>query len=301
MKLGFLTVCLGSMPLREKAEFAAKTGFKALEVAAWPKLNDRDYSSADIDAANLTQQEADEIREYMSGLGLEISSLAYYDNNLHPDKERREYIHNHLRKVIDAAAMLNVEMAGTFAGRNFKADYDQNLEEFAEVFGKHIEYAKSKNVKIIIENCHMPNWHGDGKPGTISHTPEQFRNMFAKANSDFFGLNFDPSHFVPQYIDYSRALNEFMGKTFHFHAKDCEILPEKLYEKGANLRGYWRYRMPGLGQIDWKEIIAQLKKAGYDGVISIEHEDMLYEGNVEKVKEGLKIGFDYLNRLTLTF
>ena len=300
MKLGFLTVCLGATPLKEKAEFAAKTGFKALEVAAWPQVNDRDYSSADINVDTLTQECADEINAYMKELGLEISSLAYYDNNLHPDMEKRSFINNHFRKVINAAAMLGVPTAGTFVGRNFKADYEQNWKDYKEVFGEHIKYAESKGVKVVIENCQMPHWHGDGKPGTITHTPEQWRKMFDIVQSDYFGLNFDPSHLLPQFPDkyIYRALDEFKNKVFHFHAKDCELLQEELYNKGVHgLTGYWRYRMPGLGQIEWGKIITQLKEYGYDGVISIEHEDMLYEGNTEKVKEGLKIGFEYLSKL----
>ncbi|MCL2088336.1 MAG: sugar phosphate isomerase/epimerase [Oscillospiraceae bacterium] len=305
MNLGFLTVCLGNMPLREKAEFAAKTRFTALEVAAWPKRNDRDYSSCDIDAENLTQQEADEIKKYMAELGLEISSLAYYDNNLHSDPALRAAIGGHLRKVIDAAAMLGVELVGTFVGRNSNLGFKENFDEFQQVFGGHVKYAKSKGVKIMIENCQMFGWLGDGYPGTISHTPEQFREMFRRVPDDNFGLNFDPSHFVPQYIDYIKAIDEFKDRIFHFHAKDAEILPENLYSYGVYNRrlnhddnsGYWRYRMPSLGQVDWDAVISHLKAAKYDGTISIEHEDRLYEGTAEKVKEGLELGYKFLSEL----
>ncbi len=87
MKLGFLTVCLGNIPLKEKAKWASETGFQSLEIACWPRENDRDYSASDIDVAKLTQAEADEIKAYMNEYGLDISSLAYYDNNLDRDPE----------------------------------------------------------------------------------------------------------------------------------------------------------------------------------------------------------------------
>ena len=85
-------------------------------------------------------------------------------------------------------------------------------------------------------------------------------------------------------------------------ANDAEAFEDKLkwygiYNKHLNPKhgeGYWRYRMPGLGQIDWGRFIKELRDVGYDGVISIEHEDPLYEGSEEKVKEGLILGREHL-------
>jgi hypothetical protein len=62
MHLGFLTVCLGNMLLSDKAKWASENGFKSLEIACWPQLNDRDYSSCDIDVETLTEEEAEEIK-----------------------------------------------------------------------------------------------------------------------------------------------------------------------------------------------------------------------------------------------
>ncbi len=85
--------------VKEKAEWAAKNGFKSLEIACWPKVNDRDYSSSDIDVAALTQKEADEIKGYMKDLGLTISSLAYYDNNLHNNPAKRAFVNDHVKNA----------------------------------------------------------------------------------------------------------------------------------------------------------------------------------------------------------
>ena len=85
---------------------------------------------------------------------------------------------------------------------------------------------------------------------------------------------------------------------FHLHAKDVEVFPEKVAKYGVYNSelgdSYWRYRMPGLGQVDWKKLISHLQAHGYDFVVSIEHEDPLYEGSREKVLEGLKKGVEYL-------
>lgn len=299
MKIGFLTGCLGDMPLLEKAQFAHETGFRALEISCWPRVNSRDYSSSDIDVATLTQEEADRLMEALKSLDLEVSSLAYYDNNLSADPAERKAVNEHTKKVIDAAAMMGVKLVGCFIGRDVSKDLAGNFAEFEKVFGELVSYAEQKNVKLMIENCHMPSWLEEGKPGTISYSPELWREMFRRIPSESFGLNYDPSHLRAMLMDYMECLKGFEDRVFHLHAKDVEVFPEKvgvygIYD-GAFGDSYWRYRMPSLGQVDWKELTDHLIGHGYDFVISIEHEDHLYEGSVEKVKEGLKIAFDYLS------
>lgn len=304
MHLGFLTVCLGNMELKDKAKWASENGFKSLEIACWPQVNSRDYSSCDIDVETLTEEKAEEIKKYMKDYGLSISSLAYYDNNLDPDSEKRAYINNHTKKCIDAAVMLGTSMVGTFIGRDPNKNLKENFDEFEKVFGDIVDYAERKGIKIIIENCPMEGWQKEGLPGTISFTPELWEEMFRRIPSMNFGLNLDPSHLLFQLIDYVKVVPAFKDRIFHVHAKDAEIFNDKLEWYGVFNRqfpkkgetGYWRFRMPGLGQVDWNKFIKALKDVGYDGVISIEHEDPLYEGSEEKVKEGLKLGYDHLKQ-----
>lgn len=302
MYIGFLTVCLGSMPLAEKAAWAAKNGFKSLEVACWPKLNDRDYSANDIDVANLSEQEAQNIKDLMKGLGLTITSLAYYDNNLHHDPETRAAVNNHLKKCIDAAVMLDVPTVGTFVGRNINKSIKDNFDEFEVVFSDLVGYAEKKGIKIVIENCPMEGWQMPGVPGTISFTPELWQEMFKRVPNKNFGLNYDPSHLRHQLIDYITPIADFKDRIFHVHGKDAEVFEDKLAYYGTHNRnlgdgeGYWRFRMPGLGQVKFDKVVNALKAIGYDGVISIEHEDPLYEGSEEKVKEGLILGREFLEK-----
>lgn len=306
MYLGFLTGCLGSMPLKEKAKWASENGFNALEVSCWPKDNSRDYSSNDIDVANLTEAEAEKIKTYFKEYGLKISSLAYYDNNLDRDPVRRAFINNHVKKVIDAAVMLETPLVGTFIGRNIDKNMEENFEEFEVVFTELLAYAEERNIKLMIENCDMRGWQIKGQPGTISYTPELWEEMFRRVPSKNFGLNFDPSHLIPQFIDYIKAAEAFADRIFHVHAKDAEVYTERLNKYGINDRqlkgfgedsyGYWRYRMPSLGQVDWEKLINLLRSKGYEGVISTEHEDPMYEGSEAKIKEGLVIGITHLKK-----
>jgi sugar phosphate isomerase/epimerase len=306
MYLGFLTGCLGGIPLKEKAKWASEQGFKALELSCWPRSNNRDYSGSEIDVANFTEVEATEVKEYFKEYGLTISSLAYYDNNLDKDLEKRSFINNHFKKCVDAAVLLGVPAVGTFIGRNIDKSIEENFDEFQVVFKDLVTYAEEKGIKVMIENCPMVGWQASGLPGTISFTPELWREMFKRVPNKNFGLNYDPSHLIGMLIDYVEPIKEFKDRIFHVHAKDTEVFEDKLKQYGVFNKqlnkthedfGYWVPKMPGLGQINWGKFISELNEIGYEGVISIEHEDPLYEGSEEKVKTGLKLGIEYLSKL----
>jgi len=200
--------------------------------------------------------------------------------------------------------MLETPMVGTFVGRNIDKTIQDNFDEYEDVFGKLVQYAEDRGIKVIIENCPMVGWQMAGVPGTISFTPELWEEMFRRIPSKNLGLNYDPSHLLFQLIDYYALIKEFKDRIFHVHAKDAEVFDDKLkyygiYDKQINAKhgnGFWRFRMPGLGQVDWGRFIKELKNSGYDGVISIEHEDPLYEGSEEKVKEGLLLGKKHLEK-----
>lgn len=306
MKLGFLSGCLNNVPLEQLVKFASQTGFTALELSAWPIVNTRDYSGSTIDVAHLTPVKADELKTLFREHNLAISSLAYYENNLHQDLQTRQGYRDHLYKVIDAAAMLGVELVGTFAGRDLTKSVAENMPEFEKVFGQILAYAESKKVKIMIENCPMPGWSPEDWKGTISYSPELWREMFRLVPNKNFGLNLDPSHLYWLGIDYLQVVPEFRERIFHVHAKDTVVFKDKLKDYGFFGKqlnrsgqwdmGWWSYRMPGRGEIDWANFIGALKDNGYDGVISIEHEDPEYEGSEAKVKEGLQLGFNYLKK-----
>ena len=63
---------------------------------------------------------------------------------------------------------------------------------------------------------------------------------------------------------------------------------------GVEGQGWWRYRIPGWGDTNWTRIVSGLMEAGYDGVISIEHEDPVWEGAEDKVMQALRLGRDFL-------
>jgi sugar phosphate isomerase/epimerase len=308
MKIGFLTACLPEMPLEKLVPWAAGQGFKALELAAWPVESDRDYQAKQIDVANFTKDDAENCKALFAENDMTISAMAYYDNNLHPDIVKRKYFHDHLKKVILTAEILGVELVGTFVGSRPDVSPKENIREIGKVFRELTKYAKDHNVKLMIENCPMVNWVQFGLPGNYAYSPELWEALFNEVSSDNFGLNMDPSHLYWLGIDYIQAVHDFSSKIFHAHAKDTEMLNEGAYRFGVFghqlnseqwQSGWWRYRMPGWGEINWQLFISALQENGYDYVLSIEHEDLLWEGAEDKVLGGLKLGYRHLSQYVL--
>ncbi len=299
MKLGFFTAAFPNSSLEEVAHWGAESGFQAIEIACWPheKANRRYAGVTHIDVTQLDQQKARSIRSMLDQYGLMISSLGYYPNPLHPDPQHRETVIAHLKKVIDAAALLEVNIVGTFVGKDKNKTVPQNLEDYAKIWPPIVQYAKERGVKIAIENCPMifsyDEWPGGNN---LASTPAIWRKMWEIIPEDNFGLNLDPSHLILQMIDYERVVREFASKIFHVHAKDLHIDREGLYNHGVLSQGMgWQIpRLPGLGDIEWNKFFAALTAARYDYVVSIEHEDRAFEGSDELVKRGFYLARDCL-------
>ncbi|HQZ22727.1 MAG TPA: sugar phosphate isomerase/epimerase [Thermoflexales bacterium] len=299
MKLGLMSAALGNLSLEQLAVWASSNGFDMLELACWPqsKANRRYAGVTHVDVAALTKPGAKKINALMKKTGLEISSLGYYPNPMHPDPEHRATVIAHLKKVIVAAQMIGVPIVGTFVGRDQTKTVEANLQMFGEVWTPIVKFAADHGIKIAIENCPMI-FSNDEWPGgqNLATTPYIWRKMWEIIPDANFGLNLDPSHLFWQMIDYERVVYDFRDRIFHVHAKDMEINREGLYQRGILSLGMgWQVpRLPGLGQVNWGRFIAALYAIGYDYVVSIEHEDRAFEKTEELVKRGFYISRDHL-------
>jgi sugar phosphate isomerase/epimerase len=297
MKLGLFTSAFPGLPLEGVAKWAAGNGFEMLELAAWPPSRaERRYAGVThVDAEHLDRPGAAAIKGLLQSLGLGISSLGYYPNAMDPDPAVSGPTIAHIRKVIDAAVLLEVPIVGTFVGRDWRKNVEENLGTFAQVWPPIVRYAKERGIKVAIENCPMlfsqDEWPG-GK--NLATTPAIWSRMWELLPEDNFGLNLDPSHLLWQMIDCERVVREFSSRIFHVHAKDMMIDQEGLYQHGILSQGMgWQVpRLPGLGAMDWQRFLAALYRAGYDGVISVEHEDRDFEGSEELVKRGFLLARD---------
>lgn len=299
MKFGLLTAICDGMTFEQVVDFASENHLECLEVACWPAGGaQRRYAGVcHIDVAHLTSEKAEEIKEICRKKNVEISALAYYPNVMDPDLEKRNAYINHLYALIDASALLGVNMITTFIGRMQKATLAENLEELRVVWPPILKYAHEKNVKIAIENC--PMWFTDDEwPGgqNIMTTPANWRKVFEILDSPNLGLNYDPSHFVWQQLDYIKPIYEFKDKIFHIHYKDIKLFPEKLADVGvmANPLEYMKPKIPGLGDVKWDKFVSALTDIGYDGYSVIEVEDKAFEASLDDAKRAIIQSAKYL-------
>lgn len=304
MKLGFVSAILDSYTFEEMIDFASEQGFECVEVACWPKGKaERRYAGVThINVDELDEDKIKYINDYCNKKKVSISSLAYYPNTLDPDLEKRNTYVEHIKKLIIASSKLDVGMVTTFIGRDQNKTVEENLEIFKEVWIPIIKFAEEYNVKVAIENCPML-FSNDQWPGgqNLATTPAIWRKMFEIIKSDYFGLNYDPSHFVWQQIDYIKPIYEFKDKIFHVHYKDIKLYKDKLDDVGimATPLQYMSPKLPGLGDVNWGKYVSALTDIGYKGYTCIEIEDKAFEGSDEEIRKSLILSKRYIKQFVI--
>ena len=299
MKLGFLTAIVPELSLEEIVAFAAAEGFECLEVCCWPpgKAERRYAGVTHIDVVDLDEARANTIRELLDRNGLSISGLGYYPNPLAPDAEEAAVAVEHIKTVLRAAPLLGVTQVNTFVGRDWAKTIDEQWAHFVETWVPIVAVAEEKGVRIGIENCPMI-FTGDEWPGgkNLAATPKVWRRMFEEIPSPTFGLNFDPSHFIWQHMDYLKPLREFKDRIFHVHAKDVRVDRDRLDDVGimATPLEFHNPKLPGLGDVNWGLFFSVLSDTGYEGPVVVEVEDRAYEGSVERRKQALTQSLRFL-------
>ena len=132
-------------------------------------------------------------------------------------------------------------------------------------------------------------------------TPSLWRKMFEIIDSDNFGINYDPSHFVWQQIDYVKPLYEFSDKIFHVHYKDVKIYEDKLNDVGimAYPLEYMSPKLPGLGDVDWGKYVSALTDIGFNGCACIEVEDRAFEDSKENILKSVTLSYRYMRQFVI--
>ncbi len=305
MKLGFLSAILADQTFEEVISFAAQTGYSCVEIMCWPvgKAERRYAGVTHIDVTDLSKKKIDAIHNTLEQKDVTISGLGYYPNPLEADRKNADRYITHIKKVIDAAGRLGLENVNTFIGRDHLSSVEDNFRRFRKVWPGIVKYAEKRGVKIGIENCPMfftnDEWPG-GK--NLASSPAIWRRMFEEIPSPNFGLNYDPSHLVWQFMDYIRPIYEFKERIFHVHIKDAKLMREKLNDVGilATPLSFHSPKLPGLGDVDWGKFFSALTDIGYDGAACVEVEDRSYEGSLQMRKKSLIQSREYLKQfLTL--
>ena len=302
IKFGLLTAILDGWTYEEAVSIAAEMGFKCLEVACWPagKAERRYAGVSHIDAERVLEDDsyAGHVLDVAAEKGITISSLAFYPNTMDPDIEKRSAAIEHLKALIKASSKLGVNMVTTFVGRDQYKSVDENIELFKQIWPDIISLAEEYCVKVGIENCPMlfgpEQWPGGQN---LMCTPAIYRRLFEIIPSPNFGLNFDPSHYVWQQLDYLRTVYEFRDRLFHIHFKDIKLYPDKLAECGvlAYPLDYMSPKIPGQGDVNWGAFVSALNDIRYDGCAVIEVEDKAFEGSREDILSSIRLSKHYLD------
>lgn len=306
MLLGLVSAIADTMDYEEMIDFVSETGLECVEVACWPAGRaERRYagvSHINVDQVLEDDAYAKHIVEYAAQKNVKISSLAYYPNTMDSNLEKRAAAVAHIKKLIQASAKLDVNMVTTFIGRDQAKTVEENLELVKEIWPPIIALAEELGVKIAIENCPML-FGADQWPGgqNLMTTPAIWRKVFEILPSDNLGLNYDPSHFVWQMIDYIQPMYEFKDKIFHVHYKDIKIYPDRLQQCGimSYPLDFMSPKLPGLGDVDWGKYVSTLTDIGYDGYTCIEIEDKFFEGSVEDMKKSVVLSARYLRNFVI--
>jgi sugar phosphate isomerase/epimerase len=299
MQLGFVSAILPDLSLREVIEFAALAGYECVEVMCWPPGKaDRRYAGVThVDVTRLGSAEAADISAMCIEKRVAISALGYYPNVLSPNHEDAARTRQHLEQVIRAAPLLGVDQVTTFIGRDWTRSVDDNWPQFLETWTPLVRLAEECGVRIGIENCPM-FFSADEWPGgkNLASSPAIWRRMFEAIPSPSFGLNFDPSHFVWQQMDYLLPLAEFAPRLFHVHAKDVRIDRQRLNDVGllAIPSAYHSPKLPGLGDIAWGPFFSVLGEIGFRGPVCVEVEDRSYEHSLAARKAALRQSLHFL-------
>ena len=304
MQLGFVSAILPEISFKKVIAYTAEMGYDCVEVMCWPKGKaSRRYAGVThINVANLTKKEAKQIKRLCESKRVFISGLGYYPNPLTGDKKAREIYSNHIKKAIDAAVLLGVKNVNTFIGRDASKTIEENWSMFLSVWQPIIAYAERHKVKIGIENCPM-KFTKDEWPGgnNLAVSPQVWQKMFEAIPSEYFGLNYDPSHMLLQQMDYLTPMREFAHKLFHIHAKDLRIDRHKLDRVGvfAHPNLWHTPKLPGLGDVNWGQFVATLHDVGYDGPVCVEIEDRAFEGDLDNRLLSLRQSCFYLRQFLL--
>jgi len=299
VRLGVCTSCFRDVSLPETLRWAGEAGFETVEIACPPTRDPSTwYHGAGLNIAGLDGPGRDAFVSALDDAGLTAAALAWYANPLDPDPGRRDVILGHLQRLVETAATLGVDVVCLLVGRDPSLRLGDCIAQFARLIEPVVRQAESSGVRLAIENTPRVGWQVEDMPGNAAFCPELWEKLFTHLRSPAVGLALDPAHLYWTGIDPLSALTDYAEKVFHFRAKDAETMDLRRQDCGI-LRpsgGWWRYRLPGLGAIDWRQMIDRLHELAYTGAVVIDHEDPVWQGNLEKIKTGLTLAKRHLGQ-----
>lgn len=310
MKIGVFTVLLGDKPFEEALDYLVDLGVEAVEIGtgAYP-------GNAHCDPAALLRSERklNAFREAVRRRGLIVSALSCHGNPLHPQARIARADHETFVRTIELARRLEVSTVITFSGcpggDPKAAQPNWIVSPWPPEFSQMLEWQWKERVKPYWkETARLCRAAGirvaiEMHPNFVVYNPETMLRLRDLAPR-VIGCNFDPSHMFWQGVDVVTAIRTLGDAIFHVHAKDCRIDRGNVMRNGVldakkytrELERSWIFRTVGYGNdaLVWNDIVSNLRLAGYDHVLSIEHED-----SVMSAPEGLKKAIEFLKGVVI--
>jgi sugar phosphate isomerase/epimerase len=246
-------------------EFAKNQGFTNMILSVGPRST--------LDANSVTDSQVQDVKAVLRKYDMHVSALQVDGNHTAADAEHRKSANDYFVKAIELAGKLNIPYIGTQSGRDTNLPFQDQVDEVVRVYNeKYFPACERNHVRLL--------WEPYPNEGNLATSPVGFAALFKGfGDSPYVGLQFDPSHAVRQFMDPIDTAREFVDKIYDVHLKDTEILWPVLRAGGinpVNRAHWWRYRIPGMGSINWRDFFSVLQNVGYAGAMSIEQEDQLY-------------------------
>ena len=262
----------------EKLAFAAHAGYEGVVVTLGPEFN-----------PNISDNAIDQILASARNAGISIISIECFGlNHTDTDAGKRATANAEFVRTLEFCHRLGCKFVGTFSGGMPGASMEDQAKAFADIFNeKYLPICEKLDVAMGWEN--YPN------DANFASIPAAMQAVFDRVPSKRLGLEFDPSHFVRQYIDPISVAWQFKDRILAVHAKDTEIIQPVLQQVGIAGQGWWRYRIPGQGIVNWREFLTVLLQIQFKGGIAVEHEDDFWDaphsGNLPDFPQQRKDGF----------
>ncbi len=311
MKLGVMNPVLNEYSFEEAVEYLEKLGVQTIEIGAGGFPGNKHLKPEELLSS---PENVKNYKKTLSDHHLEISAISCHGNPLHPQKKIAEDFHNQFKNAILAAEALEVDTVVGFSGCPGDCDNSEHPnwvtcawpEDFPKILKwqweeKVIPYWK--DMAEFAKEHHISKIAFEMHPGFVVYNPETCLRL-RDAVGEIIGANFDPSHLFWQGIYPVEAIRALKGAIYHFHAKDTRI-DKRICDVNGVLdtkslgdipNRSWCFRTVGYGhdKKTWNDIISMLKTTGYDGAISIEHEDGLMSP-----KEGLEKAVAFLKEVLI--
>ena len=246
----------------QKLAFATATGYEGVVIP----LDDF------FDPDKLTDSQIDQIMATSRETGARIISIEcmWGLNHIHPDPAERQKVHARFVRCLEFAHRLGSKFCGTFSGGMPGEPVDRQVKEFAAVVNeKYMPVCERLGIGM--------GWENYPTKENFATVPAIWERIFELVPNRHLGLEFDPSHLIRQYIDPVRTAWHFRDRILAGHAKDTEIIEPVLSQVGIHGSGWWRYRIPGQGLLNWPQFITVLLQAQFQGGFAVEHEDDFWD------------------------